>query len=239
MNDDKRISDDYFEFMLKRAAKNISEDEGEKYIDMLDKIEEPALSSNYKNHIDKLLKTNIYKTKSNARYIFKTVAVFVVGVGIAITTAYNADANFRLFVNKWITVGDGHIDISNNISEQEYDLSEVPDNWEYIYLPQYIPNGYKVISIEPDYFGILIEYSNDKDYIYFYQENNLNASMSIDTDHTDISDIKVGNYDGIYLLSDNRGQIMWDNREYYFSISGEISKEELLKIAESLKIMDR
>ena len=63
--------------------------------------------------------------------------------------------------------------------------------------------------------------------------------MSIDTDHTDISDIKVGNYDGIYLLSDNRGQIMWDNREYYFSISGEISKEELLKIAESLKIMDR
>ena len=38
MNDDKRISDDYFEFMLKRAAKSISEDEGEKYIDMLDKI---------------------------------------------------------------------------------------------------------------------------------------------------------------------------------------------------------
>lgn len=69
MNDDKRISDDYFEFMLKRAAKNISEDEGEKYIDMLDKIEEPTLSSNYKNHIDKLLKTNIYKTKRNARYM--------------------------------------------------------------------------------------------------------------------------------------------------------------------------
>ena len=50
---EKKISDDYFDFMLKKALDDYADEEGGRLATESNNLEEPVLSSEYKKNIDK------------------------------------------------------------------------------------------------------------------------------------------------------------------------------------------
>ena len=238
----KKISDDYFEFMLKKALEEYSEEEGKCLQEQLENIEELILSEKYKRNIKKLSKQleksekHSYKYKSAPKIKVAAIALVALFSGTAIT--YSVDANFKSFINKIFTEKDTHINIAYNKSDLEYDFSQIPESWEYFYVPEYIPVGYRVEEIEADEDKIHIRYINGEKTIDFNQRKEY-KKISIDNENSEVYEIDISDGTGYIQKHKSLTTIYWNNSDVMFDISGNIDDNELIKIAESIYIVGR
>lgn len=114
-----------------------------------------------------------------------------------------------------------------------------------VLVPQYIPDGYSLNRVEfqlmikpvvkisllyngPNADNIVLEEMNVPDgYVQGY---------GYDIEDAITEDIKVGKNSGqLILFKDDRIQMTWINNSVLFTLDGRISKEEAIKIAESMK----
>ena len=233
------ISEDYFEFMLKKALDEYAEEEGKYFQEQLESIEEPILSEKYKKSIkeirNQLSKDKKYKYISVPKIKVAAIALIVMFSGIAVT--YNIYANYRSFINKLFTKEDTHISITYNKSNLEYDFSQIPESWEYFYIPEYMCAGYKVGDIEANDNLINISYINGENTINFGQRK-VSTKLSIDNEHSKIKEIDISGYTGYIQKHESLTIIYWNNDSMMFDISGNVSDDELISIAESIYIVD-
>lgn len=238
MHDKDKISQDYFDFMLKRALDEYAEEEGKKYEEGLENIDEPNYSDEYKKAINQLLVNKYYhkKAKFRSKQIAAAVLILVVS---GTTVVYKADADLRWFFIQLFTDRGTHIDISQNKTTINYDFSNIPEEWEYFYVPEYLPAGYKVDEIMATTTDIIIVYKFNDNEIIFTQGNDKESSLSIDTEHSNVHEIKIGGNEGYYLEGKNANTLVWYSDDQCFQLDGVLEKRELKKIAESTKIVDR
>ena len=233
---DKKISEDYFEFMLKRALEDYAEEEGKCLQEQLKNIEEPDLSKKYKNNIRKISRQLNKNYKLSKKIKAASILLVVLFSGTAVT--YNVNADFKSFINKLFTKEDTHINITYNKSNLEYDFSQIPESWEYFYIPEYMPAGYKVEEIKSDDSYIYISYANGEDTIDFEQRKG-NVKLSIDTENSEVYEINISGSTGYIQKRKSLTIIYWNNSDIMFDISGNIDDSELIKIAESIYIVGR
>lgn len=100
----------------------------------------------------------------------------------------------------------------------------------------YIPKGFRMEQKEETSKNswFLIFKSPDK-YFYVFADP-INSSMSIDTENSFIENIKINGMDGILSTNDRVRILVWHDNETVYSIDGDISKEEIIKIAENMII---
>lgn len=106
-------------------------------------------------------------------------------------------------------------------------------------------NAEKVESLELGYIPEGFEKAEDYGYIYFYKKDDrsfsvekceLNTDLAYDTEKYDDEKIEINGISAVYFKSDNNYQgIIFNNGEYIFIISGNIEKDELVKIAQNVK----
>ncbi len=103
--------------------------------------------------------------------------------------------------------------------------------------PQYVPNGYTVES-EMDLGGFYqINYNNEENNpIVFYQEFYYKNHSNINTENVDYEKILINSYEGIFYKNNGLNSVVFANETYLYRIYGQVSREELIKIAESIKI---
>lgn len=79
-------------------------------------------------------------------------------------------------------------------------------------------------------------YKNDDKIIIFTQSVKSIYNMNMNTEKSKIENIEVNEYTAVYY-TDNHGYatIIWDNGDYIISLGSNISKNELINIAESVK----
>ena len=65
--DSDKMCDDYLEFLTKKALDETADENGQRYIDELETIDEPKYSKEYKKEIDKLFKNGYYKNASKIK----------------------------------------------------------------------------------------------------------------------------------------------------------------------------
>lgn len=238
--DSRKMSDDYFEFMLKKALDEYAEEEGSRLKEELKDVEEPVLSGKYKksiNKIEKDLRENKKYRKTPVTKIKAAVIALVVLFSGSIVT-YNANADFKSFINKLFTKTDTHIDITYNKSNLEYDFSEIPESWEYFYIPEYVPDGYRVKEINSTEDWIDIIYARDEKEIDFIQFKG-NVTYSIDSERSEMSEVEISGNKGYLQHHEVLTVIYWNNSEMIFNLSGTIEDEELIKVAESIHLIGR
>ena len=103
--------------------------------------------------------------------------------------------------------------------------------------PQYIPTGYTVES-EMDLDGIYQINYNSKENIpvVYVQEFNYKNIFRINTENVDYEKIFINSYEGIFYKNNGLNSVVFANETYLYRIYGQVSREELIKIAESIKI---
>ena len=100
---------------------------------------------------------------------------------------------------------------------------------------KYIPNGFEKTEEEKNINNIVYTYKNNDKYFYVGKYT-LDTSVGYNTEKYEDELIKIDNKEYIYYkVDDNMQGILFNNGEYIYEIDGNISKEELVDIAQNIE----
>lgn len=103
----------------------------------------------------------------------------------------------------------------------------------------YMPEGYELSERDSHETFEKIVYKNENgNEIFCISRSNSSSMSSLDTENMKSEEIAINGLTAMYYSSEDFSGIMWSNGEYNYSVytaSGDISKAELIKIAESRK----
>ncbi len=151
----------------------------------------------------------------------------------------NKDEN-HLFFKKGVTL----IFIHGNISKDELlkiavSMRVKSEQWV-PYVPSYIPVGFEIEYTQGDLMYDYVEYSNPEQKYFIINQSMYNGSsqISIDSEGVTFEEITVNGADGLYCEKNNEKiiRLILEDSDTYLCISGNIEREELFKVAESLEI---
>lgn len=104
-------------------------------------------------------------------------------------------------------------------------------------IPKYIPDGFVLETQEDDEFGLMMVYKNaENEYIIYSIETADAMTIQLDTENTNCNKIEINNSDGI--IYENKGEVtvVFADEQNVFTVSGDISRSDAMKIAKSIKI---
>ena len=245
MNDDL-MNDEYIDKLLEETLTDFALEEGERLMKEAEELEgfnPPEFSDEYKRKINKLMGRNYYKIKKRRRpAILKFAAVIALCFVVSMPIAYSANADFRLFFKNLFKDFGTHYDVTQTVTDQDYDFSAIPDSWEYFYVPGYIPEGYKVSNIVANRNKIKIEYKSETNILSYFIYDDKSITNSIDSERAESDEILINGTKGHIIFKDSAKILIWTDDPYSFKIEAtdlEIDNNEMIKIGESLEIVSK
>ncbi len=226
------LNNDIFEVMLKYASSQ--------YVTSIEEeiknCPKHIFSKQFELNMEKLIKQQ--KNKIKTTYFKKGLKVATIVGTLLITTSTIAIINVPALKSKFLSLTidskDKYDSIKPNIYYEIYDLSELSPEWEYIYIPKYIPYNYKVSSIYSNYSICKITFTNGNEDIIFTQYQSVNANIGIDNEDVMKEEIKINNFTGYSYSKKGHDTLIWDNNNYIFILMGKNNKDTLIEMAESL-----
>lgn len=232
-----------FEDIMKELLQEKNESIMNEYEKMTEKNE-----SIYPNSIDeKILKAVMeYEKEEKAKKkkklfsVLSKVAVFLIVCAVAVN--YVFPEHVEAFKIKVMDVFfDDEAGAVNIKGEGEEALLE---GWTEYYYPGYMLEKYSLAGAEK--MGercVMLFLSDDGEHQIKIESLPANSTVNINTDDASVEDVKVGYYKGIYVVdTENENAIItWMNDTNIFNVQGDtsVTKDEYIKIAASLKYIDR
>lgn len=197
-------------------------------------IETITFSSNFEMKIKKLngMQKKPYYFMINT--VTKRVASIVVILFVVLTTTVFSVKALREPVINFL------IEIYDKFSVIVFDKSTInltSSKVSFItYGPIYIPEDFSLNSEEHLNLSYYREYIGPDGKTITYEQSSLaNTQVNIDTENTSTQEIVINQYTGIFFENKGFGNIIWSDGTYSFTISGNVEKFELTKIAESIQ----
>ncbi len=215
---------------------NTIDNEMDKLLEEYKEIKIPESLDSWFNNYHKSLvkKENHQKFKKKIVKYFKNIAALIgiIFLSVSILTVSVEAFRINLF-NLIIEMREKYGEIT---FENKSDNTINNENKEGYY-PSYIPKGYKLDEIIENDISREIIYKNNNEFIYFTQDD-LNMNYKIDTEDAEVSTIYINGYKAVLSIKNGYSIIIWTNNEYVFGINGQLEKEEIIKMAESVKIYE-
>ena len=101
--------------------------------------------------------------------------------------------------------------------------------------PQYIPEGYEIETEE--FFGNSYDITyidNENNTIDYWQTFTFGTSYQTNTEGIEFETIYINSLEGIIYERDGYNKIVFADEAYFYSILGIVSREEIIKMAESI-----
>ena len=118
-----------------------------------------------------------------------------------------------------------------------------PSTIEETYDISYIPTDFERISENSDSFSRNVEYLNSatNQMIVFSQYTKANFdSINLNTEKHKLEEIEINGFNGIFFEQSNMnsscGIVMWDNGNYVFKIFANLTKDEIVNLANTTKL---
>ena len=227
--------------MLKYSGEEMLEEQGDLLSDEDDDSElPPALQDSIRQMIvekrakEQEQQKQLAHRELRRKVVKKLVASvsLVVAIGlIGGSLIMSVDAWRIPFLNFVFNVNDDNTEMEFDNPDEDNPIrvpAEIPT-------PQYIPQGFSVESSSTAAARTSIIYkSQNGDHIVFlfYQSDETLLTLYTNEDKTPV---KINNYDGYLIPYAEGSAIIWGVEDNIFHIYGDVSQEELQKIAESVK----
>jgi len=232
------FNDEYGEILLRKAAILLSE-EDEKIYDKL-RDDETIVNPNQEELDKKILGMikNYEKKKKRKRnlMLLKRVslkaAIFVAVLTIGFAITYTTVDAFKITVINFIIEQKEKFSL---ISLSENNNISVPTELNEKYFPRYLPEGYEINSTFINDGGVEISYINKNGEIFIYSYFDKNSKAGIDTENKTETSVLINGLEGSIFSKDGYRILVFKSDEYIFIIEGHIEKEEIIKIAKSIK----
>lgn len=175
-------------------------------------------------HIDAINEIIYPKPALKVKKLSKKTVRFIIiaAVLLALATTAIASPAFRQFTLK---------DFSNH---SEYRVGDIKKAKAVSSLKlNYIPDEFKMVDKYESVNLFLFSYKNGEQ-IFDVEKLYLRSTIGFDTENSIKEELQINGADATYYrTADNWGTVIFNNGEYIYHISGNISKEELVKIAQN------
>jgi len=102
------------------------------------------------------------------------------------------------------------------------------------YSPAFLPSGFSLVDSFDDFGEMSKTYQHGALTFTFTQTPESNVSMTINTEGIETEEVAVGNSQGLYFCNSGMQSIIWTANGYVFHVYGNIEREQLFCIAESV-----
>ncbi len=222
------IDEEISELLLKRAVDDYVEEECAGLVEKYGGEEfEPSLR--HRHEMEKIFRS-VEKKDKNTHKILKRAAIFVVAFILCGTAAMQVEAVRNSVINFCYDITDKSMDINTSNND-----IEIPEGWDYIYMPGYIPEGYGLYDsdlIAGDSYEI-VYVSKNKKKIVLQQSKKMDTGWSIDAEEIDKESILIDGKKAFLMNKGNHIIVWWYNGDYYMYVISEENREETIKISES------
>ncbi len=104
----------------------------------------------------------------------------------------------------------------------------------------YIPEGFELKQQGKNNGWASIEYVDNNDgYIVIDQRILREHEIGFNTENIEYQTVIINGHKGLYYENQGYTTLMWNNETQYFIISGNVDKNEIIKIAESIQIVTK
>ncbi len=229
---DRKLMEEYENSLMSLAVSEMLEKMGkeleEEYKNMEDIPPDPEAGKKFYRAIDREYKKGRRrafgkKAAKFGRYAVTVCAAVIVAVSISVVSV---DALRVKFLDWLANIHSTH--------DSYNDFSHMND----VYFPEHIPNGYSLKTFNNE--GVLISetFTDSSDNYIKLIICPEDFVLNSDNEENDIENVNVNNSTGIYMIKDEFVSLIWnvDGKKYTMSTNDvSISKEELVKIAQSIK----
>lgn len=115
------------------------------------------------------------------------------------------------------------------------DMDNAPKTIEYVYLPAYLTDGFRVKNHTTGELTATNEYVNGDDYIYISQHTKPDYLVNYNTEGYEIEKAEINGHEGFIVDFIESRIFVWDNGDYIIEIYSTLPIDEILKIAECVK----
>ena len=178
--------------------------------------------------VDRLLqrKRIVHSFQKVYRSVAKVAVILLIVLVGGIFTIINVEAVRAPFIN-WLI----------NIQETHTSIQFIPDSSKKADLEfGYLPEGFQVTSVEETSSSTIYYLESESGDQILVMQNDLSTGMSIDTEGATVEKFELsGLYPAMSVEKDGLVQLIWTNNSACFMIEGEISVDDIIKIAEFIK----
>ena len=129
---------------------------------------------------------------------------------IGLTTAFASRATFRVRVFSMFKKDHGQY-TAVKLQEDEQKTFDVPNGWEGMYYPSYIPAEFEVESVENSFgreFAAYMRDKNNSDIRLIFEEMSENNEMNVDTENARVYHTEIYGRDAIVSIKEETSTII-------------------------------
>jgi len=198
-------------------------------------LEPVAFSQKFERKMERLLRAQRkpYYPLVNTS-LKRAVLAAVIALIILITTVFSVSALRESVIRFFVEVREKFSQVFFNQQEEEV----FPSTLEIYYVPTWLPEGYWEDAARTVYAVILCErtYVDDRgEEINFKQYTITSLVLRIDTEGVEAETVIINGNKGLYFSNKEIRHLTWINEHCGFSVSGSVSKADLVRFAESIQ----
>lgn len=251
VNEIKKLNEDYEVDLFHLIMNNVAEKEGKLLFEENERLKnDPEYMPSQEDikKFAKLLDSHLRKAKHKRNIlhfskIINRAAVAMLAIIIIFSTVMVTVQEFRIHVlNFLINIESKYTSYRlSNIDENEQNRGRLALNWTNAYVPTYAPEGYELTSVSSSDSLKKIIFTNKKNEALFviYCNYSSSSSSAVDTENASlVKKIKINGEDGTLSVKDTTVTVAWKIDNHLFTVQGQLSTDEAIKLAESVKFIE-
>ena len=240
--DDQKLRAEYQKVLISKAMREIRDEEADSLLECSPEDQRylEFLETNREKRMEKMMRRLrwISLKKQFFTVVPRTMRFAVAALGIlciGLTTAFASSETFRVRVFSMFAEDHGEY-TAIGLREDEQKAFDVPNGWEGMYYPTYIPDGFEVINVENLSEQIfLISFENKNNEYLTFEEMTEDAESNIDTENAQVYYTEIHGNTALVSAKADLTIVSWNEQNRILSVvfDGEV-EEDALKVAKSV-----
>ena len=240
--DDQKLRAEYQKVLISKTMREIRDEEADSLLESSPEDQRylEFLETNREKRMEKMMRCLrwISLKKQFFTVVPRTMRFAVAALGIlciGLTTAFASSETFRVRVFSMFAEDHGQY-TAIGLREDEQKAFDVPNGWEGMYYPTYIPDGFEVINVENLSEQIfLISFENKNNEYLTFEEMTEDAESNIDTENAQVYYTEIHGNTALVSVKADLTIVSWNEQNRILSVvfDGEV-EEDALKVAKSV-----
>lgn len=242
--DDQKLRAEYQKVLISKAMREIRDEEADSLLECSPEDQRylEFLEANREKRMEKMMRRLRWISLKKQFFIVapRTMRFAVAALGIlciGLTTAFASSETFRVRVFSMFAEDHGQY-TAIGLREDEQKAFDVPNGWEGMYYPSYIPAEFEIESVDSSFgreFSVYMRDKNNSDVRLIFEEMSENNEMNVDTENAKVYYTEIHGNTALVSVKTGVTIVTWNEQNRMFSviIDGEAEKDAL-KVAKSV-----
>lgn len=242
--DDQKLRAEYQKVLISKAMREIRDEEADSLLESSPEDQRylEFLETNREKRMKKMMRRLRWISLKKQFFTVapRTMRFAVAALGIlciGLTTAFASSETFRVRVLSMFAEDHGQY-TAIGLREDEQKAFDVPNGWEGMYYPSYIPAEFEIESVDSSFgreFSVYMRDKNNSDVRLIFEEMSENNEMNVDTENAKVYYTEIHGNTALVSVKTGVTIVTWNEQNRMFSviIDGEAEKDAL-KVAKSV-----